>query len=94
MIIQAENCSKRVSSTATGDLVILNDINLSVAEGESLAIVGSSGSGKSTLLGILAGLDVPSSGKVMLNGADLTAMDEEGRAKVRADVVGFVFFLR
>jgi putative ABC transport system ATP-binding protein len=64
---------------------------LTVADGETLAIVGPSGSGKSTLLGILAGLDLPSSGSVVVNNQDITAMDEEGRAMVRAKDVGFVF---
>ncbi|MEO0443809.1 MAG: ATP-binding cassette domain-containing protein, partial [Pseudomonadota bacterium] len=69
----------------------LSGINLQVRAGESLAIIGASGSGKSTLLGILAGLDIPTQGRVWLNGRDLTALDEDGRAKVRARSVGFVF---
>jgi len=77
--------------TYEGALTILQDISVEVAEGESLAIVGASGSGKSTLLGILAGLDLPSSGSVSLNGHILTALDEEGRARVRAENVGFIF---
>lgn len=89
-MIVASNLTKRVS-TSEGPLVILEDVSLSVSDGDSLAIVGASGSGKSTLLGILAGLDVPTEGKVNLNGNELTEMDEEGRAKVRADNVGFVF---
>ena len=74
-----------------GKLDILDGISLTVADGETLAIVGPSGSGKSTLLGILAGLDLPSSGSVVVNNQDITAMDEEGRAMVRAKDVGFVF---
>jgi len=74
-----------------GTLEILKNINLSIAEGESVAIVGASGSGKSTLLGMLAGLDVPSSGKVLLNGTDITRLDEEQRASMRAQHVSFVF---
>ena len=89
-MIEVGNISKQVT-TAEGTLNILDKINLSLASGESLAIVGPSGSGKSTLLGILAGLDLPSSGLVRLNGQDITAMDEEGRAAVRAKHVGFVF---
>ena len=89
-MIEVGNISKQVT-TAEGTLTILDKINLSLASGESLAIVGPSGSGKSTLLGILAGLDLPSSGSVRLNGRDITAMDEEGRAAVRANHVGFVF---
>lgn len=89
-MIVAEHLLKKVN-TSEGPLVILDDVSLQVNDGESLAIVGASGSGKSTLLGILAGLDTPTSGTVELNGNELTAMDEEGRAKVRADNVGFVF---
>jgi len=89
-MIKACNISKSVK-TAEGELTILEGINLSVDNGESLAIVGTSGSGKSTLLGILAGLDVPTSGDITLAGHALTAMDEEGRAAVRAANVGFVF---
>ena len=89
-MIVARNLSKRVV-TSEGPLVILDDVSLTVNDGESLAIIGASGSGKSTLLGILAGLDTPTSGTVELNGNELTAMDEEGRAAVRANHVGFVF---
>ena len=89
-MIEVSNVSKQVN-TAESTLKILDKINLSLASSESLAIVGPSGSGKSTLLGILAGLDLPSSGAVNLNGEDITAMDEEGRAAVRAQHVGFVF---
>ena len=74
-----------------GQLVILDDINLNVAPGESLAIVGASGSGKSTLLGLMAGLDTASDGNVFLDGHDLGALDEDGRAALRASRVGFVF---
>lgn len=74
-----------------GTLTILNGINLSIKQGESLAIVGVSGSGKSTLLGLLAGLDTPTSGKVFLNQIDLSTLDEDGRARIRAQFVGFVF---
>ncbi|MGV8836927.1 ABC transporter ATP-binding protein, partial [Cellvibrio sp.] len=74
-----------------GNLTILHRISISVLAGESMAIRGASGSGKSTLLGILAGLDVPSSGEVILNGNNLSLLDEEGRAKVRAGNVGFIF---
>jgi putative ABC transport system ATP-binding protein len=89
-MIEVRNISKQVD-TAEGTLSILEQIDVSLASGESLAIVGPSGSGKSTLLGILAGLDLPSAGSVSLDGQDITVMDEEGRAAVRAETVGFVF---
>lgn len=76
---------------AGGVLSILEDVGFRVSRGESLAIMGSSGSGKSTLLGLMAGLDVPTSGQVRLLGHDLFTMDEEARAAVRARHVGFVF---
>jgi putative ABC transport system ATP-binding protein len=72
-------------------LTIVNDVSLDIAAGESVAIVGASGAGKSTLLALLAGLDEPSSGRITLAGTDLTALDEDGRAKLRAERVGFVF---
>lgn len=89
-MIRVQGITKTVA-TQEGELIILRDISLAVAPGESLAITGASGSGKSTLLGILAGLDVPTSGKVMLNNHSLTCLDEEGRAQVRAGNVGFIF---
>ncbi|MFT7387597.1 MAG: putative ABC transport system ATP-binding protein [Candidatus Endobugula sp.] len=89
-MIEAHGVSKIVT-TSTGPLTILNDISLKIVLGDSIAIIGASGSGKSTLLGILAGLDTPSSGQVILADQDITAMDEEGRAVVRALAVGFVF---
>lgn len=89
-MINAQNLSKVVRS-AEGELVILDQVSLSLDAGESMAITGASGSGKSTLLGILAGLDVPSQGAVSLAGENITEMDEEGRAAVRARSVGFVF---
>lgn len=76
---------------ATGSLTILHDVSFSVTRGETLAIVGASGSGKSTLLGLLAGLDLPSTGSVRLHGQDLFALDEDQRAALRARHVGFVF---
>ena len=88
--LRAEGLGKTVT-TPDGDLVILADVDLEVAAGRSLAIVGASGSGKSTLLGLLAGLDAPTAGRVLLDGQDLTALDEDGRAALRAGRVGFVF---
>ncbi|WP_312593236.1 ABC transporter ATP-binding protein [Stutzerimonas nitrititolerans] len=89
-ILNARNLSKVVTS-AEGELVILDDLSLSLDQGDSLAIVGTSGSGKSTLLGLLAGLDLPSSGEVQLAGHLLGALNEDERARVRAENVGFVF---
>jgi putative ABC transport system ATP-binding protein len=81
----------KIVQDATGSLTILDDINLDVAIGETVAIIGASGSGKSTLLGLLAGLDVPTRGEVRLFDADLFANDEDGRARLRAERIGFVF---
>ena len=81
---------KRVP-TAEGDLTILDDISLGIDSGAQVAVVGESGSGKTTLLGILAGLDLPTSGDVWLDGDEITALGEEQRARVRARCVGFVF---
>ena len=89
-IVQAVSLSKQVLS-GEQPLTILFDASFTVMSGESLAIVGASGSGKSTLLGLLAGLDVPSSGTVKLNGTDLFALDEDGRARLRGALAGFVF---
>ena len=89
-VLKAESVTKRVSSPE-GTLTILAEVDLQIAAGETVAIVGSSGAGKSTLLALLAGLDEPSAGRVWLNGAELTALDEDGRAAVRARHVGFVF---
>ena len=89
-ILQADALGKQVSSPE-GELIILDNVSFSLAQGESLAIVGVSGSGKSTLLGLLAGLDIPTSGSVLLDGTDLNALDEDGRARLRNQRVGFVF---
>jgi putative ABC transport system ATP-binding protein len=90
LAVHVQHLSKRVRD-ADGWLDILADIELSLVAGASLAITGPSGSGKSTLLGLLAGLDEPSAGKVVLLGDDLFTMDEDGRAAWRAGRVGFVF---
>ena len=89
-ILTARNLSKVVPS-AEGELTILHELSLELNKGDSLAIVGSSGSGKSTLLGLLAGLDLPSSGEVTLAGQALSTLDEDQRARIRAEHVGFVF---
>ncbi|WP_338414921.1 ABC transporter ATP-binding protein [uncultured Sphaerotilus sp.] len=89
-IIEVAGVSKRVRDSA-GELTILHEISFQLAPRESVAIVGASGSGKSTLLSILAGLDTPSDGTVRLDGIDLFALDEDARAAVRGERIGFVF---
>ena len=89
-VLAAHGISKEVSSPE-GSLTILDDVSFTVNSGESIAVVGPSGAGKSTLLALLAGLDLPSKGHVVLNGSNLSELDEDGRAMVRADSVGFVF---
>jgi putative ABC transport system ATP-binding protein len=89
-VLRAEQITKQVSSPE-GTLTILAEVSLSIAAGETVSIIGASGAGKSTLLALLAGLDEPSRGRIWLNGAELTALDEDGRAAVRARHVGFVF---
>jgi putative ABC transport system ATP-binding protein len=89
-IVRAIGLSKQVD-TGRNRLTILEDVDLAVAPGEALAILGASGSGKTTLLGLLAGLDVPSRGQVHLDGVDLASLDEDGRAALRRRLVGFVF---
>ncbi|MES2537905.1 MAG: ABC transporter ATP-binding protein [Pseudomonadota bacterium] len=88
--IEVIHLTKRVAD-ATGELTILQGVNFTVQAGGTLAIVGASGSGKSTLLGLLAGLDTPSEGTVELNGIDIFALDEDGRAGLRKNELGFVF---
>lgn len=88
--VEAIQLSKHISS-GDSTLRILTDLNLRVPAGERLAIIGSSGSGKSTLLGLLAGLDTPTQGKVLINAQDIGQLDEDGRAAVRGKHMGFVF---
>ena len=90
IVLKAENLSKQVSSPE-GALTIVQSVSLDIAAGESIAVVGASGAGKSTLLALLAGLDLPTTGRVLLEGTDLTRLDEDGRARLRAQRVGFVF---
>ncbi len=90
VILEARQLS-RIVELPGSVLTILNNVDLQIEEGESLAIIGASGSGKSTLLGLLAGLDEPTSGTILLDGIEITALDEEARARLRASRVGFVF---
>src|SRR6476646_3742439 len=88
--IEVAGLSKRVAD-ASGELTILHSVDFTVQPAETLALVGASGSGKSTLLGLLAGLDNPSTGTVLLDGTDIFALDEDGRARLRMAKLGFVF---
>ena len=89
-MIEVTGLTKKVTDSS-GELTILNDIHFTVRSGATLALMGASGSGKSTLLGLLAGLDTPSSGQVLIDGIDLYALDEDGRAAMRKSTLGFVF---
>lgn len=89
-VLAADNVSKEVSSPE-GSLTILSGVSFAIDKGDSVAVVGASGAGKSTLLALLAGLDLPTEGRIWLDGNELTALDEDGRAAVRAASVGFVF---
>ena len=89
-VLAADNVSKQVSSPE-GTLTILSEVSFAIDRGDSVAVVGASGAGKSTLLALLAGLDLPTSGEIWLDSNNLTNLDEDGRAAVRAASVGFVF---
>ena len=89
-VLAASDVSKQVSSPE-GGLTILSGVSFAIDKGDSVAVVGASGAGKSTLLALLAGLDLPTEGEIWLNGVNLTNLDEDGRAEVRAASVGFVF---
>jgi putative ABC transport system ATP-binding protein len=89
-VLAANNVTKQVSSPE-GTLTILSDVSFAIDRGDSVAIVGASGAGKSTLLALLAGLDLPTRGEIWLDSNNLTSLDEDGRAAVRAASVGFVF---
>lgn len=89
-VLRAQSLTKQVN-TGEKQLAILQDIHLQIDAGEAVAILGASGSGKSTLLGLLAGLDLPTSGKVYLDGIDIFSLDEDSRAALRGKTLGFVF---
>ena len=89
-MIELKNITKIVRSGAD-DLTILEDVSLEIPNGQFVAITGASGSGKSTLLGLLAGLDAPSSGEILIDGADITKMSEDNLAALRSEKLGFVF---
>ncbi len=89
-MVRVADLTKQVT-TGDSELTILRDVSFNIASGEAVAVVGASGSGKSTLLGLLAGLDTPTAGSVQIDGEDLFALDEDGRAALRARLLGFVF---
>lgn len=89
-MISLQNVSKTVRS-GTEDLTILDDVNIEIEDGQFVALTGASGSGKSTLLGLIAGLDSPSDGRIVIDGDDVTAMSEDGLARLRSEKIGFIF---
>ncbi len=90
IVLEARELTRKVSSPE-GELTIVDGVSLQIRAGETVALVGASGAGKSTLLAMLAGLDVPTSGSALLDGHDLGGLDEDARARLRANSVGFVF---
>jgi putative ABC transport system ATP-binding protein len=90
IVLEARDLTRKVNSPE-GELTIVSDVSLQIGSGETVALVGASGAGKSTLLAMLAGLDTPSTGQVWLDGQELTRIDEDARAALRANRVGFVF---
>jgi putative ABC transport system ATP-binding protein len=90
IVLEAQDLTRKVSSPE-GALTIVDHISLKIAAGETVALVGASGAGKSTLLALMAGLDLPSSGRIWLAGTEITTLDEDARARLRAERVGFVF---
>ena len=90
IVLEAQDLTRKVSSPE-GELTIVDRVSLQIAAGETVALVGASGAGKSTLLAMLAGLDLPTSGRVWIDGNELGALNEDARARLRADRVGFVF---
>lgn len=89
-MIELNNVTKTVRS-GTEDLTILDDVSFDIPSGQFVAVTGASGSGKSTLLGLIAGLDAPTSGKIVVDGDDVTASSEDGLARIRSEKIGFVF---
>jgi putative ABC transport system ATP-binding protein len=89
-MISLQNVSKTVRS-GTEDLTILDEVNIEIPDGQFVALTGASGSGKSTLLGLIAGLDSPSNGRIIIDGDDVTAMGEDGLARLRSEKIGFIF---
>jgi len=90
IVLEAQDLTRKVSSPE-GTLTIVDHISLKITAGETVALVGASGAGKSTLLALMAGLDLPSSGRIWLAGTEITTLDEDSRARLRAERVGFVF---
>ena len=89
-MIKLSNVTKTVRS-GTEDLTILNEVSLDIAAGQFVAVTGASGSGKSTLLGLIAGLDAPTSGNIVVDGDEITKMSEDGLARIRSEKIGFIF---